>query len=146
MSASYALGNFESVTSNSKIQTYNPASIFFTKIEDLKALAAQRVNDSNLCYNPKNNGEMKESINEMLDMYMKRIDFQPHVKEAIKETVVKEIVHLCSLDKKDGGGLRLGNLASKVTDEMKGRWAPKGGLRKTRKTKRKKSKKNTRRC
>jgi hypothetical protein len=125
------------------ISTVNPASNFFRKIGDLEAFAALEVRNLNLCNKPQANYTMEQSINKTLDRYMPRISLPKAANEKYRAEIIEKITRLCELDKQDGD-YRLGRLADKVTDEIKGRWTPKGGLRKkTRKIK--KSKKNTRR-
>lgn len=86
---------------------------------------------------------MEQSINKTLDRYMPRISLPKAANEKYRAEIIEKIVRLCELDKQDGD-YRLGRLADKVTDGMRQRWTPKGGVRrKTRKIK--KSKKNTRR-
>jgi hypothetical protein len=125
------------------ISTVNPASNFFRKIGDLEAFAALEVRNLNLCNKSKDGYTIEQSINKTLDRYMPRISIPKAANEKYRSEIIEKIVHLCNLDKQDGD-YRLGRLADKVTDGMRERWTPKGGLRrKTRKTK--KSKKNTRR-
>ena len=127
----------------SNISTLNPASNFFRKIGDLEAFAALEVRDSNLCNKPKDGYTMEQSINKTLDRYMPRISLPKPGNEKYRAEIIEKITRLCELDKQDGD-YRIGRLADKVTDGMRQRWTPKGGVRrKTRKIK--KSKKNTRR-
>lgn len=126
------------------ISTLNPASNFFRKIGDLEAFAALEVRDLNLCNKPKDGYTMEQSINQTLDRYMPRISLPKAANEKYRAEIIEKITRLCELDKQDGD-YRIGRLADKVTDGMRQRWTPKGGvIRKTRKRK-SKTKKNTRR-